>query len=88
MNFDDLLTQTLQLIRNSDVPLSREAITAKITCDEDELLINVFEYLEDERLAEYFLRGYVITPFGRDYLRAAKPLDVKQARLEFLEDLL
>lgn len=85
MNFDDLLIKTLQMIRDSHVPPSRQIIIDSMNDNEldEEILINVFEYIEDEHLADYLLRGYVISPSGRDYLRQSKTISTKQARLDF-----
>lgn len=87
MSFEDLLLKTLKLIKDSDVPLDQKSLVSMIDCGEDnEILTNVFKYIEDERLADYFLRGYVLSPLGRDYLKRSKMFSGKQARLDFLGD--
>lgn len=78
----------LELIRNSRVPQNRKSLIYKLNYKEipRELIISAFEYIEDQHLADFFIKGYIITPFGRDYIRSSRQLNASQTKLDFLGD--
>lgn len=86
--FDKILLEILEIIRNSRVPQNRKSLIYKLNYKEipRDLIISVFEYIEDQRLADFFIKGYVITPFGRDYIRSSRRLNTNQTKLDFLGD--